>query len=38
MEGIVLLGLAGAGYMINKNSQSHRVESNVRPSSFENTI
>ena len=37
MEGIVLLGLAGAGYMINKNSQSHRVESNVRPSSFENT-
>ena len=37
MEGIILLGLAGAGYMINKNSQSNRIETNVRPPVFQNS-
>jgi len=37
MEGIILLGLAGAGYVINKNSQTHRIESNIKPPVFQNT-
>ena len=34
MEGIILLGLAGAGYIMNKNKeeeQSRSIETNVRP-------
>ena len=37
MEGLILLGLAGAGYMINKNSQAHRIETNAKPSVFQNS-
>lgn len=37
MEGMILLGLAGAGYIINKNSKSHRIETNVRPPIFQNS-
>jgi len=36
MEGIILLGLAGVGYVINKNSNTHQVETNVRPAVFQN--
>ena len=34
---MILLGLAGAGYIINKNSKSHRIETNVRPPIFQNS-
>ena len=36
MEGLLLLGLASAGYIMNKNT-SHRVETNVRPPVFQNS-
>ena len=35
MEGLILLGLAGAGYIMNKNKddeeQSRSIETNIRP-------
>ena len=37
MEGIALLGLAAAGYIINKNSDTHRIETNVKPTVFQNS-
>lgn len=37
MEQIVLLGLAGIGYLINNNSEKHRIETTVKPSTFENS-
>ena len=37
MEGLILLGLAGVGYVMNKDKDSHRVETNVRPRVFQNT-
>jgi len=40
MEGIILLGLAGAGYLINKDNKEdnkHRLETNVRPPVFQNS-
>jgi len=38
MEGIILLGLAGAGYIINKDNKEdnkHRLETNIRPPVFQ---
>ena len=37
MEGLILLGLAGFGYVINKDKQKHRVETTVQPPVFQNT-
>lgn len=38
MEGVVLLTLAGIGYIINKeDSDSHRIENNVEPQYFQNS-
>ena len=40
MEGIILLGLAGIGYLINndnKEDNKHRIETNVRPDVFQNS-
>jgi len=37
MEGLILLGLAGVGYVMNKDKDSHRVETNVKPRVFQNT-
>ena len=37
MEGAILLGLAGVGYLMNKDSQSHRIETNVKPQVFQNS-
>jgi len=37
MEGIVLLGLAGAGYLLNKDKGSHRIETTVKPAVFQNS-
>ena len=40
MEGIILLGLAGAGYIINKDNKEdnkHRLETNIRPPVFQNS-
>ena len=40
MEGVILLGLAGVGYLMNKNEedeQKHRIATNVRPTVFQNT-
>jgi hypothetical protein len=41
MEGLILIGLAGVGYMVNKNTSSqssnNRIESNIQPSSFQNS-
>ena len=38
MEGVVLLALAGAGYIINKdNKDSRRIEHNINPQHFENS-
>jgi len=40
MEGIILLGLAGAGYLINKDNKEdnkHRLETNIRPPVFQNS-
>ena len=36
MEGLILLGLASAGYIMNKNS-SHGVQVNIRPPVFQNS-
>ena len=37
MEGLILLGLAGVGYVLNKDKDSHRIETNVRPPVFQNS-
>ena len=37
MEGAILLGLAGVGYLMNKDSKSHRIETNVKPQVFQNS-
>ena len=37
MEGIILLGLAGVGYAINKDNKKHSVETNVKPQVFQNS-
>jgi hypothetical protein len=37
MEGIILLGLASAGYLLNKDNNTHRVETDIRPPVFQNT-
>mgnify|MGYP001376810864 CR=1 FL=1 len=37
MEGAILLGLAGVGYLMNKETQSHRIETNVKPQVFQNS-
>ena len=37
MEGLILLGLAGFGYVINKDKQKHKVETTVQPPVFQNT-
>ena len=37
MEGLILLGLAGVGYVLNKDKGSHRIETNVRPPVFQNS-
>ena len=36
MEGVILLGLAGVGYVLNKNSNTS-IETNVKPQVFQNT-
>jgi len=37
MEGLILLGLAGAGYILNKDKDSNRIETNVKPQVFQNS-
>ena len=37
MEGLILLGLAGAGYVMNKNKDTHRINTDVRPTVFQNS-
>ena len=37
MEGLILLGLAGVGYVMNKDKDSHRVDTKVRPPVFQNS-
>ena len=37
MEGLILLGLAGVGYVINKDKQKNRVETTVQPPVFQNS-
>ena len=37
MEGAILLGLAGIGYLFNKEKDSTRIESNVKPQVFQNS-
>jgi hypothetical protein len=41
MEGVILLGLAGVGYFMNKNNEeeeeAHRIATNVRPPVFQNS-
>lgn len=37
MEGAILLGLAGVGYLLNKDKDTHRLETNVKPDVFQNT-
>ena len=37
MEGAIFLGLAGIGYLLNKDKETKRVETNVRPDVFQNT-
>ena len=37
MEGLILLGLAGVGYVLNKDKDSHRIETKVRPPVFQNS-
>ena len=37
MEGAILLGLAGVGYLMNKETKSHRIETNVQPQVFQNS-
>jgi hypothetical protein len=37
MEGVILLGLAGVGYIINKNSNNQSIDTVVRPPVFQNT-
>ena len=37
MEGLILLGLAGVGYVMNKDKDSHKVEPKVRPPVFQNS-
>ena len=32
----MLLGLAGVGYVINRNTNTHRIESNIQPKVFQN--
>ena len=36
MEGLILLGLAGVGYVVNRNTNTHRIENNIRPKVFQN--
>ena len=39
MEGIVLLGLAGVGYLINKNKEenNHIIDTSSRPPMYQNS-
>lgn len=39
MEGAILLALAGAGYLMNKDKEknTHKIETNVKPQVFQNT-
>ncbi len=39
MEGVILLGLAGIGYLMNKDDdkEKHRIDTNIQPKVFQNT-
>ncbi len=39
MEGAILLGLAGIGYLMNKDDdkEKHRIDTNIKPDIFQNT-
>ena len=39
MEGAILLGLAGIGYLMNKDDdkEKHRIDTNIQPKVFQNT-
>jgi len=37
MEGTILLGLASIGYLLNKDKNTHRIETNVKPPVFQNS-
>ena len=37
MEATIFLGLAGIGYIINNQSEKHRIETTVKPNVFENS-
>ena len=37
MEGTILLGLASLGYLLNKDNNTHRIETNVKPPIFQNS-
>ena len=39
MEGAILLGLAGIGYLMNKDDdkEKHRIDTNIQPNVFQNT-
>ena len=39
MESVVLLGLMGVGYLMNKDDdkEKHRIDTNIQPKVFQNT-